>query len=128
VRYTQPTADASVPKQTVEYILGEARAFVFAVPANGGPSISAGAGTTAGPTTGGTGTSARPSGGVSSSTASNTGSQTAAAAPAAQETNPVSIVHRKPSYLVWLYLIWQTLVVCTGGALLWWRRMELARA
>jgi hypothetical protein len=132
VRYTQPTADASVPKQTVEYILGEARAFVFAVPANGGPTISGGAGTGGATTSGATGTGtgssgARPAATGGTGTAAGSGTQTASGA-TAEQASPVSIVHRKPSYLVWLYLIWQTLVVCTGGALLWWRRMELARA
>ena len=127
VRYAQPTISPSIPAQTVEYILGEARAFAFAVPATPRPTSPP---STSGATT--DGTSGTPTGATSTRPATGTAAAPSAQATteeaAAQQVNPVALIRRKPTYLVWLYLIWQTLVVATGGALVWWRRAELAHA
>ena len=110
VRYTQPNDNPAVPTQSVEYILGEARAFAFVVPASGGPPVSASAGPSAttplGSTSGGTTTATRPS-----PTSAPGSSETAAAPSSGDSSTPIALVRRKPTYLVWLYLIWQTLVV-----------------
>ena len=125
VRYRQPNPNPSVPTQSAEYVLGEARAFAFVVPAESATPVSATAGST-GTSTGGT-TAAVPSARPATPPATAPAGETAAAAPSTSASSPIALVRRKPTYLLWLYLIWQALVLGTGGALLWWRRAELTR-
>jgi hypothetical protein len=123
VRYTQPNDNPAVPTQSVEYILGEARAFAFVVPSAGGAPVSAGAGTVSATPAGGA-TSAPPATRPAPTTLPAV-SETAAPPAEDQSSRPIALLRDKPTYLVWLYLIWQALVVGTGAALLWWRRAEV---
>jgi hypothetical protein len=119
VVYTAPAVDPSVPTLTIEYVLGEARAFGFAVagePATESPSIGATVdlgsdiGTVAGAVTP---LVPQPSSGLRRA---GTGAQVGAGA------LPVSYRRPRPTWLVPMYLIWQALVLATAGVLVWSRR------
>lgn len=141
VRYTAPSLGPSVPSLSVEYVLGEARAFAFAV------SGSAGAGSSAevAPTVGGGAalgeTAVTPGSSESASGAMTTGAAAApetlstgtARAPAASPSSstglaPPTLVRatRRPTWLLVMYLIWQALVIAAAGVVLWWRSEAVA--
>ena len=92
VRYTQPNDNPAVPTQSVEYILGEARAFAFVVPGEGAPSVSASVGVGAGssgPST--SGVTTNPS--AAHPTATPPSSETAtAAAPSGDSSSPIALL------------------------------------
>ncbi len=126
VSYVAPQPDPSVPTFTYDFILGEARAFAFAVGAEStDESVSA------------SGSDELVSAGE---LPSDLGSVSGAVTPLVPETGtisrqtggaernltalPVSLRRKRPTWLVPIYLIWQALVLATGGALLWSRRED----
>ena len=129
-----PTLGPSVPTQSVEYVLGEAYAFAFGVPATpetpvvtppeGGGEIAtppAVEGTELGSSVG------------SVSTPSVATPSTPTATPRAGRhpgtrlaALPVVSRRERPTWLVVVYVIWQALVLATGASLLWWRRLQQA--
>ena len=128
VRYTQPAAAPSVPTQSVEYVLGEARAFAFTVAAAPAAPAAPPAVTSGGsaPSSGGTvaptvaGGSTTPVTGATATTVAVTAPDGDDDAAAAQPI--LSVLPRRPTWLVVLYFVWQALVIGTAATLVWWRR------
>ena len=133
VRYTAPAVDPSVPSLSLEYILGEARAFAFATgaaaSASATPSAGAGLGAASG-TTEASGTEpaatvAGPSGesslGVTSPLASLPSSATTNETSTLQAAPAFVRASARPTWLLVMYLVWQALVIAAAGVVLWWR-------
>ena len=120
VVYTAPAPDPSVPTLSLEYIVGEARAFGFVVP---------------GDLKGVTAPEPEVAPVVSGV---DLGSSTGAIEPVAPVVSPavpgavtvspgraIPVTYRRPrpTWLVPLYVAWQVLVLLTAGALVWARRV-----
>jgi len=128
VVYTEPPVDPSVPAQFVEYTLGDAHAFAFAVRED---SIEA---TIVDDATLPDVTSVVDTPVVEAAQFTNDGFGTDAvvtpavtvAAPIGRtrpKTQPAAFVKRPlPKWLGVLYLIWLWLMVATAGVVVWWRR------
>jgi hypothetical protein len=126
VSYVAPNPDPSVPTLTYDYILGEARAFAFAVPDESGDfeDVSAGSAESSG------------SGEISSDFGSTSGaiealapeslvggiSQGGSSTPGSVRALPASFHRPRPTWLVPIYIIWQALMIATGFVLVWSRR------
>jgi hypothetical protein len=124
VKYTAPNPDPSVPTLSVDYILGEARAFSFGVPADvSGEDLVPSLDTVLPDLTSVEG--ATDFGDVSGAVSELTPQSGAASLqPPSRRltTAPVSVRRPRPTWLVVIYLVWQVLVLMTGGALLWSRK------
>jgi len=137
VRYTAPSLGASVPSASFEYVLGEARAFAFAVNGAAGagssaavaPSVGGGASTGEAPAIEGSGGSTSDATTTGAAVApdrlSNTAtgrSTSASPSPSTALTAPALVrATGRPTWLLVMYLIWQALVIVTAGVVLWWR-------
>jgi hypothetical protein len=125
VHYTAPNPDPSVPTLTYDYILGEARAFGFGVAGvSSDDSLLGGVETSLPDLTNveGTSTDLGDVSGAVTELTPETGN--ASLRPPARSLNaaPASFRRPRPTWLVPIYLIWQALVLATGGVLLWSRR------
>jgi hypothetical protein len=150
VKVAQPPTAPGVPAQTVEYVIGEARASAFATPASPAPTSLDGAtppvpartDPLAGTATTNTSTS-DPSatlsdGGDSESSLSGFEAASTTASPASRSKSAAGagsrkgvlarVLHTKPRYLLFAFLAWLCLIWGTAVALLRSRRIQLALA
>ena len=131
-----PSPNPSVPAQTIEYVLGEARAFAFATPATPAPvaappsapvesAVSAPADLGNGSTQVlGTQSSASEPTPLPATPTGGGRARGAASIPRPVTTRlPTQLAssRSRPSWLIWLYLVWQALVLLSAGVVLWWR-------
>jgi hypothetical protein len=124
VRFTAPAVDPSVPTLTLEYVLGEARAFAFTVP---GSTLDDA--TTVEPVVDAvsTGVDVGAVNGPISSLAPSVGTVTlqpvtpSVVDPGTVNAVPVAIRRARPTWLVPVYLVWQALMLATAGVLVWSR-------
>jgi hypothetical protein len=127
---TPASPDPSVPTVSVEYILGEARAFAFAEPGEPtGETVATPAQTLGDDLTAPDSFDAGVPSGVTSAGAVQLPRPTRPVGSGGQlGTQPASVFgHRdKPTWLVVLFLVWQGLMVVTTGLVLWTRRMVTA--
>jgi len=126
VTITAPNPTPSIPTLVTKIILGESRAFAFATP--GTPVVTT-------PATGGTSAPEAITSGpievpppvtvapapVTTTPPTTSAPQIAAPAPAATGLRLVT-VRKRPSMLLWAYLIWQVLIIGNAAVIVWWRR------
>jgi hypothetical protein len=129
VTITAPNPTPSVPTLVTKIVLGESRAFAFATPGVAVPTsteqpVLPSPETATGPievppavTAPAEATIATPSSGPSLSAP-------AAGLPARNGAGPVRLVvtRHRPTPLLWMYLVWQALVIGNAAVIVWWRR------
>jgi hypothetical protein len=123
VHYTAPNPDPSVPTLSYDFIVGEARAFSFGVPAT--PTTDSLSPSAELPTTITDVQGATDLGDISGAVG-DLSPQIANTAAPRRIANPLTAVpaafrRPRPTWLVPIYVIWQLLMLITGGALVWSR-------
>ncbi|MHB8465995.1 MAG: hypothetical protein ACYDH6_01310 [Acidimicrobiales bacterium] len=128
VSFTAPDPNPSVPSSISQVILGEARAFAFATVA--GEVAPPPPPTVVNPPAPAPEVLALPPAVVSAPTVATTPAPPTVVAPPAATAPSTGLrlitTRGRPTALLWLYLLWQIIILANAGAVLWWRRTTRA--